>query len=129
MSEQSASGRAQSNRRRKWTIGGALGGAASLVTIITFLTANNGTSSSQSNNTNTVSNGGAAASTAISAFPASIQTDFLNECELNSPQQVCQCDLTWYEQHISLARLQQDATEESEGITVPDAVAASDACG
>ncbi len=106
-----------------------LGGIASLVTIITFLNANNGTSSTQNNNAGTVTTPVAAATATISGYPVNIQTDFLNSCEVSGSQQVCQCDLTWYEQHISLARFEQDATEESEGITVPDAVDAQEACG
>jgi len=106
-----------------------LGGIASLVTIITFLNANNGTSGTQSNDASNVTTPVAAASSATSTYPVNIQTNFLNSCEVNGSQQVCQCDLTWFEQHISLTRFEQDDAEESEGITSPDVVAAADTCG
>jgi hypothetical protein len=124
MSEESSSGSPRMSGRKKWTIGGALTGAASIATILTLLITAGQSSQSQSGNGKSQGD-----SAVTAAYPVNIQTNFLNACEENGTQAGCQCDLSWFEQHVSLQQFEQDDAEADQGVTPPDLTLAAESCG
>jgi hypothetical protein len=113
------------DRRRKFTFGAALGGAASVATIITlFLTV--GQQQPQPRQLTTNGNG---TTTPANIYPVNVRTNFLNSCEANGSRQVCECSLTWFEQHVPMPRFQQDEAEAEQGLMPADFVSVETACG
>jgi hypothetical protein len=115
----------QSGRKRKITFGAALGGAASVATILTlFLTVGQQSPQPQSHTTN--DNG---TTTPANIYPVNVQTNFLNSCEANGSRQVCECSLTWFEQHVTIPRFQQDENAVDQGLLPDDFASVETACG
>jgi hypothetical protein len=105
----------------------ALGVAASIATILTlFLTLGQ-----QQNNTPSPGSGGGSGDTTTSsnAYPANVQSNFLNSCEVNGSPSVCECSLSWFEQHVSLSQFEQDESELEQGGQPADITSVEQACG
>ena len=111
-------------RKRKFPFGAALGGAASVATIITlFLTVGQQPQPEQ-HTTN-----GIGMTTPANVYPVNVQTNFLNSCEANGSRQVCECSLTWFQQHVPMPRFQQDETNAEQGLMPADFASVESACG
>lgn len=99
-----------SNRKKTFTVGGALTAAASLVTIVSFLTGPAGpppTPTPTSSPTYQVTpiptfSPTGSGSPAGTAYPASAQNSIIGYCEQNlgEPLSYCQCDLSWLKANI-----------------------------
>jgi len=110
--------------KRRFTFGAALGGTVLVAAIITlFLTV--GEQQPQPQHT-TDSN---SVATPANGYPVNIRTNFLDRCEANGSHQVCQCSLTWFEQHVPMPRFQQDETEAEQGLMPADFASVESACG
>lgn len=113
------------DRKRKITFGAALGGAASVATVITlFLTVGQQQPQPQQHTTN--DNG---TTTPANIYPVNVQTNFLNSCEANGSRQVCECSLTWFEQHVPMPRFQRDENAVEQGLLPDDFASVESACG
>ena len=62
-------------------------------------------------------------------YPLGVQTNFLNSCKGDSPQSVCQCSLSWFEQNVPVAQFQQDEAAIQQGSRPADMVGVEQACG
>lgn len=62
-------------------------------------------------------------------YPLQVQTNFLNSCKGDSPQSVCQCSLSWFEQNVPVAQFQQDEVAIQQGGRPADMVGVEQACG
>ena len=123
--EQDSPAQDGSDRKRKITFGAALGGAASVATIITlFLTVGQQQPQPQTHTTN-----GNGTTTPANIYPVNVQTNFLNSCEANGSRQVCECSLTWFEQHVPMPRFQQDENAVEQGLLPDDFASVETACG
>jgi hypothetical protein len=115
-------------RRQKVTFGTALGVAASIATILTlFLTLGQQPSQQQSTVPKNADTGTAA--TPVNIYPASVQTNFLNSCEANGSAWICQCSLSWFEQHVGINQFNQDEIEVDQGNVPADITSVEQACG
>lgn len=64
------------------------------------------------------------------AYPASVQSNFLNSCEANGGAvSTCGCALNWFESHASLTQFMADEDQVNSGGTPPDAEKAIASCG
>jgi hypothetical protein len=116
---------ANRKRRNKIAAGTVLTGAASIATILTlFLTV--GQQQPQPSTNTPTGNG---VNTPANAYPVNVETNFLNSCEANGALSVCQCSLTWFEHHVSMARFQQDEADLTQGFTPADIANVTQACG
>jgi hypothetical protein len=114
-------------RRQKVTFGTALGVAASIATILTlFITLGQQPSQQQS----TVPNGNSAdTATPANIYPAGTQANFLNSCEASGSARVCECSLSWFEQHVGINQFNQDEIEVDQGTLPADITSVEQACG
>lgn len=103
-------------RGQKWATW--LGAGASLATILSLFLAYGGSSSSSTQQPPSQS----------TQYPAQIQANFLNSCEVNSTVVRCSCFLGFFESNISLARFEQDDALVTQGQTPADVVNAENAC-
>ena len=111
-------------RKNRITAGAILGTAASIATILTlFITLD------QQPQQNNIPNNNIGQNTPATAYPVNVQSNFLNSCETNGPQNVCECSLTWFEQHISLSQFEQDETDIEQGASPVDISNVERACG
>ncbi|HEX4705308.1 MAG TPA: hypothetical protein VH352_24485 [Pseudonocardiaceae bacterium] len=112
-------------RKQKVTFGTALGIAASIATILTlFLTL--GQEQPQQSNT---PRGGAGTVTPANVYPANVQANFLNSCEASGPQSVCECSLSWFQNHVGIQQFEQDETDVNQGFQPADVANVQAACG
>lgn len=67
-----------------------------------------------------------------SAYPANVQTNFLNSCESSGgSSDLCQCTLSYLEKHTSYTQFQADEDQLTNGTdanNLPDLVSARDHC-
>jgi hypothetical protein len=110
-------------RKNRITAGAILGTAASIATILTLFI----TLDQQPQQNNIPNNDGH--NTPATAYPVNVQSNFLNSCETNGPQNVCQCSLNWFEQHVSLSQFEQDETDIEQGASPVDITNVEQACG
>jgi len=111
------------SKKKKYTAAGVLGVAASIATIITlFITLDQ---QPQPNNGPNGNN----ATTPANAYPINVQSNFLNSCETTGTPSVCQCSLSWFEQHVSLAQFEQDELDVAQGGQPVDVVSVRQTCG
>lgn len=114
------------SRKKKYTAAGILGAAASIATILTlFITLDQQPQPTNTSNTND----GGSGTTVANAYPVNVQSNFLNSCEANGSQSVCECSLSWFEQHVPISRFEQDETEIEQGGQPADIVSVEQACG
>jgi hypothetical protein len=109
----------------KRKFGAMLGGAVSVATIIT-LSLTVGQQEPQPQQLTTNDNG---TTTSANIYPVNVQTNFLNNCEANGSRQICECSLTWFEQHVPMPRFQQDGAAAEQGLMPADFVSVESACG
>jgi hypothetical protein len=122
---QPADGKPKRSKRTKITAGAILGGAASIATILTlFLTLDQQPQPQQQNSPN--HNGVA---TAANAYPVNVQSNFLNSCESNGSVSVCECSLSWFQQHVPMSQFEQDETDIEQGGSPVDIASVERACG
>ena len=111
--------------RRRFSFGAALGGTALVAAIITlFLTVGQDQPQPRQHTTD-----GNVLTTPANGYPVNIRTSFLDRCEANGSHQVCECSLTWFEQHVPMPRFQQDETEAEQGLMPTDFASVESACG
>jgi hypothetical protein len=117
--------RKRRSRKKKYTAAGVLGVAASIATILTLFI----TLDQQPQPNNGPNTGGGSATTPANVYPVNVQTNFLNSCEANGSPQVCECSLSWFEQHVTLSQFEQDETELEQGGQPADIVSVEQTCG
>lgn len=108
-------------RKKRITAGAILGGAASIGVILTLFIMLTQQPQQQNNVPTNVGQ-----NTPALAYPVNVETRFLNSCEANGPQKVCQCSLNWFEQHVPLSQFEEDI--EQGGLPV-DISNVEQACG
>ncbi len=70
-------------------------------------------------------------STPSTLYPAAVQQSWLNDCENSSSSfhtvPVCECELTYFENHVSAQQFEQDYGDMPPGV-VPPELAGAEAC-
>lgn len=104
---------------------GIIGGIASFATIAVIALFATLSQLPQQSNPSTTDNG---VTTPVN-YPVQVQTNFLNSCKGDSPQSVCQCSLSWFEQNVPVGQFQQDEAAIEQGGRPSDMVGVEQACG
>ncbi len=110
-------------RKNKITAGAILGSAAAVAAILTLFLI----SDQQPQPPPRAPSGNRV--TIPDAYPANVQTNFLTSCEATGPAAVCECSLSWFQQHIPISQFEQDETELEQGRSTVDIGSVEQACG
>jgi hypothetical protein len=100
------------NRKKTFTIGGALGAIASLVTIVSFFTAHSTSAPPSSLSQNPAGSLTYPSSSAPPAHQSTTSSSYMSNCEQNiSGPSFCQCTLNWFEAHVTQSQFAQDLAQ------------------
>jgi hypothetical protein len=66
--------------------------------------------------------------TTSNSYPVHVRSTFLTSCETNGSQAICDCTLSWFEQHVSYQQFEQDQTDVNQGSQPVDIGSAERAC-
>jgi hypothetical protein len=101
-----------SNRKKRFTVGGALAATASVITIISFLTGGNSQRPTPTPTYTTIppSNPTSSAYLAGTGYTASVQNSIISYCEQNfgEPLSYCQCDVSWLKANVAYSLFAAD---------------------